>query len=201
MTMNEAARTCFSKYVAFSGRASRAEFWKFILFLLLVSIVLTIINSIMFGPTVTDQIKISVDAAGQQTQSLNRKVQYNAGGLGFVFNIAVALPFLAVAWRRMHDTGRRGFFVLLPVLGLSVAFAVIYLTSQQVTLDPSTLPSSTLPTGVPAPANITVPGSPGAFLAAWLIAVASFVIVIVWLARASQTGTNPYGPNPHEVPQ
>ena len=196
MTMKDAVKACFSKYLTFSGRSSRSEFWKFILFLLLVSIVLTIVNSVVFGPTVTHQIKISIDSAGQQTQSLNRHVEYNGGWLGFVFDIAVALPLLAVAWRRMHDTGRRGIFVLLPVMGLSVAIAVIYLTSEKFPVDPSALPAE-----VTVPASIAVPGSPSLLIAAVLFAIATFVIVIVWLARGSQSGSNRYGPNPNEVRQ
>jgi len=44
MTFSEAISTCFDKYADFNGRATRSEFWWFILFLLLVSSGLTIIN-------------------------------------------------------------------------------------------------------------------------------------------------------------
>ena len=42
MGFQEAVRTCLSKYADFNGRASRAEFWWFFLFTVLVSLVLTI---------------------------------------------------------------------------------------------------------------------------------------------------------------
>jgi len=45
----EAVQSCLSKYVVFQGRASRAEFWWFFIFESIVSIVLFLIGSIIFG--------------------------------------------------------------------------------------------------------------------------------------------------------
>jgi uncharacterized membrane protein YhaH (DUF805 family) len=94
MTFAESIRTCFSKYVDFNGVASRSEFWWFILFLIIVGVVLNIID-----------------------QALGTAV------LGGIFALATILPQLAVGARRLHDTGRSGWWwliVLVPLIGTIV---------------------------------------------------------------------------------
>jgi uncharacterized membrane protein YhaH (DUF805 family) len=85
------------KYAVFHGRARRKEYWMFVLFNLLISIVLGILDNVL--GTVTE--------AGQ-------------GLLGLVYSLAVLIPGLAVAVRRLHDTGRSGWWLLIgliPCLG------------------------------------------------------------------------------------
>lgn len=82
-------------YAEFSGRARRTEFWMFVLFNIIVGAILSFIDLLIFG-------KDSV--------------------LGFnpLYSLAVLIPSLAVAIRRLHDTDRSGFWVLLsfiPIIG------------------------------------------------------------------------------------
>lgn len=102
MTFQTAVRTCLSKYVDFQGRARRPEYWWFILFVVLGSLVLGTLDAMIFGTTETgDQIGI----------------------LSAIFSLAVVLPSLAVAIRRLHDTDRSGWWILLgliPVVGFLV---------------------------------------------------------------------------------
>jgi len=49
MNFGQAISTCFSKYVTFTGRASRPEFWWFFLFQIIVLIVTGMISSILYG--------------------------------------------------------------------------------------------------------------------------------------------------------
>lgn len=81
------------KYAVFSGRARRKEYWYFILFNLIVTILL---NSLLgrFG----SELAI----------------------LRWLYGLAVFLPSLGVTVRRLHDTGRSGWWILLglvPVVG------------------------------------------------------------------------------------
>ncbi|MEI6729163.1 MAG: DUF805 domain-containing protein [bacterium] len=78
------------KYAVFSERASRSEFWFFVLFSFIVSIVITIVEGI----------------AG------------TGGIIGMVYNLAVLLPSLGVAIRRIHDSGKTGWFYLVPFYNL-----------------------------------------------------------------------------------
>ncbi len=88
MTFTESIKICFSKYAEFNGRATRSEYWWFVLFIFLVSAVLNVIN--------------------------------HSGVLASIFSLVVLLPSLAVAVRRLHDTNRSGWFLLLnliPIIG------------------------------------------------------------------------------------
>ncbi|MGW2841740.1 DUF805 domain-containing protein [Streptomyces sp. NPDC001493] len=71
-------------YVGFSGRARRKEFWMFALFNIIVAIVLFAIGA----------------AIGSQF-------------LYYIYALAVLLPGLAVTVRRLHDTGRSGWWILI----------------------------------------------------------------------------------------
>ena len=105
MNMMEAVKVCFSKYVTFSGRARRAEYWWFILATILISIVLTIID-------------IGV---------LNSEF----GLLGNIWSLAVFLPSLAAASRRLHDTDRSAWWLLImliPVIGAIVL--IVFLATR-----------------------------------------------------------------------
>lgn len=78
-------------YVGFAGRAGRSEFWMFVLFNIVIDIVLTIVDA----------------AIGSQL-------------LAGLYGLAVLLPSLAVGVRRLHDTGRAGWWILLgiiPIIG------------------------------------------------------------------------------------
>ena len=94
MDFMTAVRTCLSKYVDFSGRARRSEFWWFALFTFLVGIVTGVIDSI-----------------------LGTDYDNSTGGLvNSLGSLALLLPSLAVAVRRLHDTGRSGWWILLGLI-------------------------------------------------------------------------------------
>lgn len=94
MGFAEAVKTCFAKYVTFSGRAARPEYWYWVLFGVLVSIVLAIVDFAVIGAQV--------------------------GILHDLFSLATFLPSIAVATRRLHDIDRSGWWQLLffvPIVG------------------------------------------------------------------------------------
>ena len=81
----------FKNYFKFSGRATRAEYWWWILFTVLSAIGLAVVDTItgtmgMFG---------------------------DAGFLGFLFELATILPTFALSVRRLHDINRTGWWLLL----------------------------------------------------------------------------------------
>jgi uncharacterized membrane protein YhaH (DUF805 family) len=98
MGFAEAVQTCLQKYVGFSGRARRSEYWWFFLFTVLVSMVASVLDSI-FG-TMSDTT--------------------NVGLIGSIASLALLLPSIAVAIRRLHDTSRSGWWILIgliPIVG------------------------------------------------------------------------------------
>ncbi|AHM03122.1 Inner membrane protein YhaH [Roseibacterium elongatum DSM 19469] len=102
MDFQTAVRTVLGKYAVFTGRAQRSEFWWFALFNFIASAVLQILDRALFGWMVNGQ---------------------DVGVLAPIYALAVLLPSLAVGARRLHDTDRSGWWLLLgliPVLGALV---------------------------------------------------------------------------------
>jgi uncharacterized membrane protein YhaH (DUF805 family) len=110
MAFPDAVKICFNKYVDFSGRARRSEYWWWFLFTVLVSIVASIIDSIL----------------GTRNGS-------GTGVIGGLADLALLLPSLAVGARRLHDTGRSGFWLflwLLPCIGWIILIIFFVMDSQ-----------------------------------------------------------------------
>ena len=105
----EAVGICFRKYLTFSGRARRSEYWYFRLFCWLVDIILLILAAAFSGTAMSGII----------------------GLLLLVFCLIILLPGLAVSWRRMHDIGKSGMWNLIlfaPCIGWILW--LIYLTTD-----------------------------------------------------------------------
>lgn len=102
--MLHAMQTVFSKYATFSGQAARPEFWWWTLFVFLVLIVTRIIDYAVVMPM------LGADALQRQ----------DGQPLSMIVLLALLLPSLAVAVRRLHDTGRSGWWLLIgliPIVG------------------------------------------------------------------------------------
>ncbi|MFO1243005.1 MAG: DUF805 domain-containing protein [Rickettsiales bacterium] len=97
----EAVKSCFINYVTFSGRASRSEFWYFYLFGILLGIVTGILD-VMIMPT---------PEPGMQPHN---------GPINALASLATLLPSLAVTSRRLHDTNRSFWWILIAftIIGL-----------------------------------------------------------------------------------
>lgn len=92
------------KYTVFEGRARRKEYWFFVLFNLIISIVISMVE------------------AGIGT----------GGVLGLIYMLGVFLPSVAVAMRRLHDTDRSGWWLLLsfvPIIGVIALLILMALDS------------------------------------------------------------------------
>jgi uncharacterized membrane protein YhaH (DUF805 family) len=104
MSFQDAIRTCLQqKYMDFNGRARRSEFWFFFLFNIIVGVVANVLNNVVNLPTFS----------GGQTL------------LGSIVSLALLLPGLAVGARRLHDTGKSGWFLLLGLIPLVGAIVLI----------------------------------------------------------------------------
>ena len=100
--------TVLKKYTQFDGRAGRPEYWFFFLFNIIIGIVLGIVDGI----------------TGTFSQN------FGIGLLGGVYMLAVFLPALAVTVRRLHDTDRSGWWVLvvfIPLIGGLVLLVMMIL--------------------------------------------------------------------------
>ena len=191
MNARQAVITCFKKYIVFSGRANRPEFWYFILFLFAGSLVLVIVNSAIFGPDVTYRYRL--DENGEPVGNpiaVNKR--YNGGWFGTGFFVVCLLPWLAVTWRRMHDVGKPGYlpFVTLVFWAAAViSITIVYSGANQFLSQMQE--TGRVSVNVPTPLGMAV--------------IVAFLLVLIrniaWLANKSDPGPNTYGPNPNEVLQ
>ena len=99
--MSFAIDKAFKNYFNFIGRANRSEFWYFFLFILLVNFLTHLIDTYIIG--------------------------YHPEEMGIVsgiFFLATAFPQLSLTFRRLHDTGKSGWWFLLSftVIGLIPLF-------------------------------------------------------------------------------
>jgi uncharacterized membrane protein YhaH (DUF805 family) len=101
MGFGEAIKSGFQNYVTFSGRAARSEFWYWALFNALVSIAAGIIDAAVFS-----------DSGLSPINSLA--------------SLALFLPSLAVAARRLHDLDRTAWWLLLILTGIGIILLLIW---------------------------------------------------------------------------
>ena len=82
---------------AFQGRMTRSEFWWFYLWYLVFAYVAGIISGIV-------QIILYGD------------IIYELGGVGIIYLAGCFLPFISNSIRRMHDIGRSGWWIIVPIV-------------------------------------------------------------------------------------
>ena len=85
------------KYAEFNGRSRRKEYWMFVLFNLIISIVL---------------------ASTERVLGIGS--EYGTGFLSAIYSLGILIPSIAVGVRRLHDIGKSGWWLLIaliPVIG------------------------------------------------------------------------------------
>jgi len=114
MSFGQSIKHVFSNYATFQGRASRSEFWWWYLFTAIVSLIL-FIPAI---PWYNEYVSASLNQIGDATQVLPAPSGLAILGLvlSTIFSLAVLVPTIAVAVRRLHDTDRSGWWLLLWLL-------------------------------------------------------------------------------------
>jgi uncharacterized membrane protein YhaH (DUF805 family) len=96
MSFGAAVSSVLTQYTGFSGRARRSEFWWYTLFTVGVYVVVGIVDAAM-----------------------------NTTLLGLIVGLGLLLPSLAVTVRRLHDTGRSGWWVLIGLIPLAGAIVLL----------------------------------------------------------------------------
>ncbi|MEC9492142.1 DUF805 domain-containing protein [Flexistipes sp.] len=99
------------KYAVFSGRSRRKEYWYFFLFNLIIHFILIIIDTL--------------------TGTYNQEA--GMGLLSTIYFFAVLLPGIAVSVRRLHDTNRRGWWILLSLIPIIGAIVLLIFMVQDST--------------------------------------------------------------------
>lgn len=103
----EAVKRFFQKYVKFSGRASRSEYWWVQLFIFIVYVIIFVFDELLFHT--------------------------GSSFIDYIWEVAIFIPQIAIAIRRLHDSNKSGWWWILPyglefagvlILGFSVGFSL-----------------------------------------------------------------------------
>lgn len=137
------------RYAQFSGRAPRAEYWWFYLATIVVAVV---------------------------TEVIDRAVGSEIGILGTVTSLGLLIPTLAVTVRRLHDTGRSGWWLLAAILPA----AIFGFEASQATL------AGTVDSWDPSLSTL---------IAIFAFAIVCLIIFVFTLVRGTE-GPNKFGPDP-----
>lgn len=176
MAPTKAISSGFRNYATFSGRATKSQFWTFFFFVIGGHLVCQVLDAIIFGGG---------------TARIDTSLRFPLSAL---FTAVTFVPFLAVAWRRRHDTGEKGWPVLLPFALMTLAAGLFFLAFAG--------PGGSPETGATDPEFISTGiGISGALFGAVVIILAVAVgLFIIWLAADGDGGSNAYGPPPREEP-
>lgn len=140
MSFGEAVKTCFKKYVTFSGRARRSEYWWFALLSIILGVCSTLLVNWKLGRQSELESQI-VEAAFDQDKYNALLAQAESVDNTFfplilligIVALILLLPTLAACVRRLHDTGRSGWIVLLnfvPVVNIVTGILTLIWTIQ-----------------------------------------------------------------------
>ncbi|HZH05719.1 MAG TPA: DUF805 domain-containing protein, partial [Lautropia sp.] len=187
----------FKRYFDFQGRSRRLEFWMFFLLNIIVGTIFAIVILVLFagklfslveryGSQAVESYSVSPTGAGMEYQwvanippdVLLRELGPAAAGVMiayFAYSLLVFIPGLAVTIRRLHDSNRTGWWILLPGL--------FYAASILLVLVAVTSPGFSIGAGAVA----------GIF---GLLAGVVGLILLVFMFLDGTPGPNQYGPNP-----
>jgi uncharacterized membrane protein YhaH (DUF805 family) len=155
-------KVVFENYANFKGRARRSEYWYFVLMNLIIAIITAIID-----------------------KSLGLKF-----GTNTLYSLAVFIPGLAVAVRRLHDIGKSGKLLLFFYL-IMIALAIVMVFSGL-----SVFMAGMNPDGL---SNAGIGALGMGFFIPLIIIIAMSIYMLVLFCTNGDEGPNKYGPDPKGV--
>jgi len=188
------------KYVQFEGRSRRSEFWLWVLFRFLLNRFIGVLAFAFIGPSMMQLGMHPADYSGNPDAFMHAYMASMAPWFHIMpffglIGLALLLPTLAVDVRRLHDTNRTGWWVILPYVTLAIGVVVFFVVG-----------GTTLFTALAAHSNGSMSDADGLKLVFGVIGSAFLFIVLPWLiawivmlvfyVTEGTKGPNRYGPDP-----
>ncbi len=183
MTIQESVKVCLQKYADFSGRATRAEFWWWLLATTVVSFAISAVDtaiSVLMG-------SVTVFAFSP---------------FSTIFGLAILLPNLAVTARRLHDIGKSGWWQLVWIviagagwiifaIGIAITVIMLFTGGSVAGIKEGEFFSNVeFADFLPAISTLVI---------ALLVNLAVFIWYLIWLVRQGDNGANRFGPDPRAI--
>lgn len=125
----QAVSRFFRKYATFSGRASRSEYWWWVLANALVALAFNFVGSLTASSWNARPIDVLSPFASGGAFPLSSPI-----GVAFlIYATGILIPALALTWRRLHDVDRSGawfFIALVPLIGAIVLLIFTLLSAR-----------------------------------------------------------------------
>lgn len=171
----EWALTPLKKYAQFSGRAPRAEFWWFFLFLT----ILYLVMSFVFIGSIGSLAQSEAEPSAGMLPALG-------GGMILIglFWLAVIIPTIAVQVRRLHDTNRSGWWLGAFYLLYAVYLAMLFASIGSAAMDPTAAAQPNM-------------GTFGMTMILGLIMLVYVIVLLVFYILPGTKGDNRFGPDPY----
>jgi uncharacterized membrane protein YhaH (DUF805 family) len=103
----------YRRYAEFEGRSDRKEFWYYVLFYVIVSAILSVLDQTFFGGSMFYRDGLIGNGYGNWSVDTD-------GPLVSIFSLASLIPTISVSVRRLHDINKSGWFFLfwfIPIVG------------------------------------------------------------------------------------
>lgn len=167
--------TPLKRYAEFSGRSSRAEFWWFFLFLMIIYVVMWF----LMAGSIT-----SVAATGAEPSE--GALQAMGGGMIVLglFWLAVIIPTISVQVRRLHDTNRSGWVLGGFYLLYAIYAGLLFSTVMSAAFDPAATAQPNM-------------GSVWVTMILGLAVMIYGIVLLVFYCLPGTQGDNRYGPDPY----
>lgn len=182
LSFKEAVGECFGKYATFTGRSRRSEYWWFSLFT-------TIVMLVCFVPFFVT-VGFKSDDAFSSEWTLGTCISAVLILIGALFALVVIIPSLAVTVRRLHDTGRSGWWILWSFIAsfvVTIITIILFGVEKGADMGEVLAISSAFKVGIGAGLVMLL-----ATLAEWGVGITIFIFSLL----DSHKGENKYGASP-----
>lgn len=159
----------FKRYADFSGRSRRMEFWMWQLFQFLLYVAVIVLSVALGGGAM---MMVGKDPSSALAAGGTILIIFAFYG---IYCLAIIIPSIAVAVRRLHDTNRTGWWVLAPI----VPYILLIVAG-----------------GVAAGSPDSAGAASILALILMLVMVALAIVLLVFYFLDGTPGTNSYGPDP-----
>lgn len=134
MTFVEAVKSVYRRFLDFGGRACRSEYWWFVLFNVLVAIVVGIV-----------EVALGLGSGMMMAGNGGMSAAFAGGPLSIIWMLINIIPGIAVGIRRLHDTDRSGWWLLIGLVPLVGGIVLLVFFCSKGTTGPNRFGPDPLP--------------------------------------------------------